>query len=87
MIEQFGIGGIKLAYDYRKLLGKIVEVYGTQYKFAEAMGLSEHTVSVKLNNLRPFKQEEIAKACELLCINPSEMSDYFFSPKVQSCLT
>ena len=76
-----------MAYDYRKLLGKIVEVYDTQYKFAEAMGLSEHTVSVKLNNLRPFKQEEIAKACELLSINPSEMSDYFFNPKVQSRLT
>lgn len=76
-----------MAYDYRKLLGKIVEVFGTQYKFAEAMGLSEHTVSVKLNNLRPFKQEEITKACDLLGISPTDMPEYFFSSKVQECLT
>lgn len=76
-----------MAYDYRKLLGKIVEIYGTQYKFAEAMDLSEHTISVKLNNLRPFKQEEITKACDLLGIPPTDMPDYFFTPKVQDCLT
>lgn len=76
-----------MAYDYRKLLGRIVEVYGTQYSFAEAMGLSEHSLSVKLNNRRNFKQTEIKKACELLNIAPSEMSDYFFTTKVQNCLT
>ena len=76
-----------MAYDYRKLLGRIVEVFGTQYKFAEAMGLSEHTVSVKLNNIRPFRQEEITKACELLAISPEEISAYFFATKVQDSLT
>ena len=76
-----------MAYDYRKLLGRIVEVYGTQYNFAEAMGLSEHSLSVKLNNRRCFKQTEIQKACDLLHIAPSEMSDYFFTSEVQSALT
>lgn len=76
-----------MAYDYRKLLGRIVEMYGTQYSFAEAMGLSEHSLSVKLNNRRNFKQTEIKKACELLNIAPSEMSDYFFTAEVQSGLT
>ncbi len=76
-----------MAYDYRKLLGRIVEVYGTQYSFAEAMGLSEHSLSVKLNNRRNFKQTEIKKACELLNIAPAEMSDYFFTTEVQNALT
>ena len=38
-----------MAFNYAKLLGKIVEIFGTQRKFAEAMGLSERTISLKLN--------------------------------------
>ena len=76
-----------MAYDYRRLLGRIVEVFGTQYSFAEAMGLSEHSLSVKLNNRRYFKQSEIQKACELLNITPAEVSDYFFTAEVQNNLT
>ena len=67
-----------MAYNYRRLLGRIVEIYGTQYEFAKAMGLSEHSLSVKLNNKTNFKQLEITKACELLKITPTEISDYFF---------
>ena len=76
-----------MAYNYQKLLGRIVEFYGTQYEFAKAMGLSEHSLSVKLNNKANFKQVEIAKACELLNILPSKISDYFFTLKVQNNLT
>lgn len=76
-----------MAYNYRKLLGRIVEIFGTQYRFAEEMGISEHSLSVKLNNKRAFRQEEITKACTLLNIEPSEVSDYFFTLEVQSCLT
>lgn len=73
-----------MAYDYKKLLGKIVEVYGTQYKFAQALNVSEHTLSKKLNNKSKFKQQEITKACELLHIESTEMSDYFFTEEVQN---
>ncbi|MCZ4005815.1 DUF739 family protein, partial [Lactobacillus gasseri] len=31
-----------MAFDFRKLNGRIVEKYGTQYNFAKALGLSEH---------------------------------------------
>lgn len=32
-------------FQYSKLKGKIVEIFGSQKKFAEAMGLSERTIS------------------------------------------
>lgn len=67
-----------MAFDFSKLLGKITEKYGTQYNFARAMGLSEHSLSVKLNNKVPWKTTEIVKAMELLNIDSSDVSAYFF---------
>lgn len=72
-----------MPYDYAKLLGKIVEKYGTQYRFADAIGLSERTLSLKMGGKVGWKQDEIAKACELLCINEREIHKYFFALKVQ----
>ena len=40
-----------MPYDYSKLNGRIVEKCGTQANFAEMMGLSERTISLKLNNV------------------------------------
>lgn len=72
-----------MAYDYSKLKGRIVEKYGNQTKFAEIMGLSERTMSLKLNNTNYWKQNEISKACKLLDINEDEIKQYFFNLKVQ----
>lgn len=72
-----------MAYDYRKLLGRIVERVGTQKRFAELIGLSEHSVSQKLNNALGWKQEEIRKICEILEIPPVEVHSYFFTEQVQ----
>ena len=57
-----------MPYNYKKLLGRIVEVCGTQASFADRMGLSERSVSLKLNGQRPWKQLEISKACQVLDI-------------------
>ena len=38
-------------YDYRKLRGRIREMFGTQANFAKKIGLSEVSVSNKLNNI------------------------------------
>ena len=73
-----------MAYNYKKLLGKIVEVYGTQYEFAKALDVSERALSLKLNNKLNFKQPEITRACELLHIESTEVSDYFFTEQVQN---
>lgn len=74
----------RLKFDYSKLLGRIVEKYGTQSKFAAAMNLSERTLSLKLNSERYFKQTEIEKAAELLDIDCEEYFIYFFTKDAQS---
>lgn len=72
-----------MPYDYSKLLGRIIEKYGTQSKFSGAMGLSERSLSLKLNGRVGFKQSEIAKACSLLEVAEIDIPEYFFTLKVQ----
>ena len=68
-----------MPYNYSKLLGRIVEKVGTQSNFASQMGLSERTISLKLNGKVSWKQSEIAKACEVLAIEDREIPIYFFA--------
>lgn len=68
-----------MAFNYSKLTGRIVEVFGTQFRFSEAMGLSERTISLKLNSKVEWKQGEISKACTLLGIGIEEIPVYFFT--------
>ena len=72
-----------MAFNYSKLLGRIVEICGTQVKFAEAMNLSERTVSLKLNNKIGWKQSEMEQACNILGIPYGDIPAYFFTPKSQ----
>ena len=72
-----------MSYDYSKLLGRIIERLGTQYKFAQAIGLSERSVSLKLNGKIGWKQEEIVKICEVLEIESKDIPCYFFTINVQ----
>lgn len=65
--------------NYSKLLGRIVECCGTQAVFAEKIGLSERSVSLKLNGKRAWRQLEIDKACTVLEIQKSEIDLYFFT--------
>lgn len=73
-----------MVYDYAKLNGKIVEKCGTQAVFAERMGLSERTISLKLNSKVAFKQPEIQKALPILGLTESDIQAYFFTLKVQN---
>lgn len=73
-----------MAFNYDKLSGKIVEVFGTRYKFAEAMGWSERTLSLKMSGERPWKQTDICKAVNLLKLNEEDILTYFFTQKVQN---
>lgn len=77
-------GGDDVSYDYSKLSGKITEVFKTQLKFAEAMHLSERSVSLKLNGKTNWRQSEIERACELLHIDKSDIPIYFFKLEVQA---
>lgn len=67
--------------SYAKLRGKIKEVFGTQDAFAEAMDMDSATLSAKLNNKTPWKDDEIVKACKLLGILLTEVHEYFFCTK------
>jgi hypothetical protein len=72
-----------MPYDYSKLNGKIVEMYGTQAKFAKAMNLSTRSLSLKVNGKIGWKQGEIDKACYILGVPKDEIPLYFFTLKVQ----
>lgn len=73
-----------MSYDYNKLKGRIIEKFGTQGKFAKAMGVSERTLSLKINDKVPFTQPEITKAIKLLELDESDIQPYFFALKTQS---
>lgn len=73
-----------MAFNYDKLKGRIIEVFGSQYRFAEKMGWSERTLSLKMNSKRSWKQTDICKAISLLKIDENEILAYFFTPKVQN---
>lgn len=72
-----------MSNDYSKLLGRITEKFGTRAKFANAMKLSERSISLKLNNRVAWKDEEISRAIDLLDVKPKEIPAYFFKYKVQ----
>ncbi|HHV27937.1 MAG TPA: DUF739 family protein [Tissierellia bacterium] len=72
-----------MAFDYSKLRGRITEKYGNEGNFAKAIGFARSTLSFKLNNKVYWTQPEINLACQLLDIEDSEVTSYFFKPKVQ----
>ncbi len=72
-----------MAYDYRKLRGRIIEKYGSLKDFALSMNWSERTLSLKMNCKVFWKQPEITKAAGLLEIPFTEVADYFFTQYVQ----
>lgn len=74
-------GVIKM--NYLKIRGKIREKFGTQEAFAKAMGLSTVSLNKRLSGRLDWKISEIAKACELLEIDQSEIGSYFFDPIVK----
>lgn len=71
-----------ISYDYSKLRGRIVEKYGTLDGFAKAIGWSMRTTSLKMNCHVAWKQQDIVRACEVLDIDLSEITEYFFKLKV-----
>lgn len=74
-------------YDYSKLRGRIREKIGTQSEFSRRIGLSEVSISNKLNNIVDWGQEEMERAISVLEIPYSEIHSYFFTHKVEKNLT
>ena len=74
-----------MAFNYSKLIGRIIEKYGTRGKFAAAIDMTETKLSSRLNNVTPFKADEIKIICapEVLDIADDAISEYFFTLKVE----
>lgn len=62
--------------DYSYLKSKIYEKYGSNEKFANALGISNASLSLRLNNKKDFTQSEIIKAMEIL--NLTSIEKVFF---------
>ncbi len=73
-----------MAFDYSKLRGRIVEKFGSQSSFAEALGCSERTLSMKMTGKISWKQPEMIKALSLLGLSDEDVQEYFFSMEVQN---
>ena len=68
-------------YDYSKLIGRIIEKFGTRTAFQEAMGMSSASMSFRLNGKSMWTDRDIEKAIGLLDIPRNEIGDYFFTLK------
>lgn len=74
---------MELQYNYSKLIGRIIEYYGTRNKFAEAIHMHPNTLSRKLRNDINFQSDEYVKMAKLLDISNEEYGAYFFTEKVR----
>lgn len=71
-----------MKFDYKLLKGRIIQKYGSQQNFAETIGISKNSLSMKMNNKRQFSTSDIYKLCGLLDIKVDEIGAYFFNKKV-----
>lgn len=69
----------EILLSYAKLRGRICEKFGTQTKFAEAMGMNLVALSRRLNGVIGWTQSEIVLAVKLLDIPVEEIWEYFFT--------
>lgn len=72
-----------MEFDYSKLRGRIVEICGTMKIFADLMGLSQKTISLKIGGKIYWTQKEMIRTAEILKFEFSDIPLYFFVPKVQ----
>lgn len=78
-----GGDSVAFEFDYSKLLGRIREYGLTQEKVAESIGISNGTMSAKLNNKANFTSKEMIRISRMFDISKDDMGAYFFTPKVQ----
>ena len=66
-------------FKYLKLRAKIKEMFGTEGNFAKALGISQNSLSRKLNGKIQFSSNDIRIWCDLLKIPLEESGIYFFA--------
>lgn len=75
---------MKRVFDYSKLRGRIVEKYGSQRQFADAVGVSEQTITSKMNGRVAISQDDVITWSELLDIEAVDIGVYFFTYKLSN---
>jgi len=68
-------------FNTDRLKERIIEKYGTQKAFADALGVNKSTVNRYLSG-REWKGKNLLKAARLLDIPAEQIDAYFFEPKV-----
>lgn len=71
-----------MAREYQKLRARIVELFGSQGAFSKEIGLSEQSLTAKLNGKRQFSQTDIVRWSNALKIEADEVGEYFFAYKL-----
>ena len=72
-----------MKFNYAILKGKIAEKYNTQKNFAKTFGISERSLSLKLNNKICFTQDEMLLCTKLLGESIDKIVTFFFTLEVQ----
>lgn len=68
-------------YDYSELIGLIRTRFGSQEKFAEALGLSKMSLTNRLLNRLQFKQNEIEIARKIFNLSAEDIVRIFFTKR------
>ena len=68
-----------MQFDHSKLLGRIIEKFGSQKALCAHIGWTESKLSARLNNLVQFDAEEMYMLADVLEIPAEEIPAYFFS--------
>ena len=81
-IHQIRGGENAMGFLYSKLRGRIVEVYGSQKEFSKNIGLSEQSITAKLNGRSDFSQDDIIRWSNALQIGLCDIGTYFFNQEL-----
>ena len=68
-----------VSYEYKRLIGRIIEKFGSRRAFAKELDISEAYLSRKLKGKVAINQIEMVRWSTLLDIDISEIGDYFFA--------
>ena len=68
-----------MPYSYKKLRGKIKELYVSQKKFAEKLRVSENSISIKLSCKTEFSQSDVEKWADFLEIRRVDYGEFFYT--------
>lgn len=69
----------KIQFNYSKLKGRITEICGTQKAFADLLGITEGTLTSKLQGHTYFTQSEIFRSIKILDLETGSITPYFFA--------